>query len=111
MPYIFRTDGWLWPLMEMIFGEIGCEGYGEIDAAAGMDLGEVRSKFPRLVFWGNVPCGTLLIHGTPDQVRAFARQCVEKTDGGRGLILGSSNCLAHGTPAENVLAMLEARES
>jgi len=110
MPYIFRTDGWLWPLMDMIFGEIGSEGYGEIDAAAGMDLGEVRAKFPNLVFWGNVPCGTLLIHGTPEQVRGFARECVEKTGGGRGLILGSSNCLAHGTPAENVLAMLEARD-
>ena len=112
MPYIFRTDGWLWPLMHMLFDELKCAGYGEIDGAAGMDLGRVRRSFPRLVLWGNVPCGTVLLHGSPEEVKAWARQCIRDTDGGRGLILGSSNCLVHGTPAANVLAMLEvAREA
>jgi len=106
MFYLFRTDGWIWPFGDMLFEEIGCDAYGEIDAAAGMDLGELRARYPRLVFWGNVPCGTVLHGGTVEEVKAAARDCIEDT-GARGLVLGSSNTVMHGTPPENVFAMLE----
>jgi len=105
--YLFRTDGVTWPLAEMLFNEAGCHGYGEIDQEAGMDLGELRARFPRLVLWGGVPCGTVLHHGTADEVRAAARKAIADAHRGGGLILGSSNTLMRGTPSENVRALCE----
>ena len=111
--YLFRTDGVTWPIAEMLFEEAGCHGYGEIDQEAGMDLGGLRARFPRLVLWGGVPCGTVLHHGTADEVRAAARKAIADAHrsgraGARGgLILGSSNTIMHGTPSENVRALCE----
>ena len=74
-----------------LFEEAGCRGYGEIDREAGMDLGELRQRFPRLVLLGGVPCGTVLHHGTPEEVRACARRAVADAHRGGGLILGSAH--------------------
>jgi uroporphyrinogen decarboxylase len=112
MLYVFRTDGNLWPIEHEFLVESGTDGYGEIDYEAGMDLARLKERHgPRITFWGNVPCGTVLYHGSPQQVADFTRRIIDVAAPGGGLILGSSNCILPGTPPENLLAMVQtARE-
>jgi len=111
LPYIFRTDGVIWPIAQDLFVESGVDGYGEIDKQAGMDLGDVREKFPHLVLWGNVDCGHTLTSGTVEDVIAETKDCIDKAAPGGGYILGSSNVIHSGVPTKNFLAMIETCKS
>lgn len=108
LPYFFRTDGWTWPVAQYLFVESGVDGYGEIDAQAGMDLGELRERLPHLLLWGNVDCGQTLSLGSREDVRLETRACIEKAAAGGGYILGSSNSIHSGVPPDNFLAMIDA---
>ena len=105
--YYFCSDGNLWPLMDMLFGEAGIPGYGETDRDAMMTVASIRARFPRLVIWGNV-ASSVLMYGTVAEVRAQARAALAEA-GGRGYFQGCSNAIVHGTPVANVLAMFEER--
>jgi len=105
--YFFRSDGNLWSLVDMLFGEAACPGYGETDRDASMTVAAVRARFPRLVIWGNVS-SSLLARGTPAQVREQAHAALAEA-GGRGYFQGCSNALIQGTAVENVRAMFNVR--
>ncbi|MGQ9597698.1 MAG: hypothetical protein ACUVQY_11080, partial [Thermoproteota archaeon] len=68
LPYIYRTDGNIWQIANELLVESGVDGYGEIDAQAGMKLGELKRSFPNLVLWGNIDCAKTLVLGTKEQV-------------------------------------------
>lgn len=105
--YYFRSDGNLWPLMDMLFIEAACPGYGETDRDAAMTVAEVRARFPQLVIWGNVS-SSLLMHGTAHEVREQARAALTES-GGQGYFQGCSNAIVQGTPVANVRAMFSVR--
>ena len=105
--YVFRSDGNLWPLMDMIYGEAACPGYGETDRDASMTVAAVWARFPRLVIWGNVS-SSLLARGTPAQVRDQAQAALAES-GGHGYFQGCSNAIIQGTPVENVRALFSVR--
>jgi hypothetical protein len=105
--YFFCSDGNLWTLMDMLFGEAAIPGYGEMDRDATMTVAAVRAKFPKMVIWGNVS-SSLLMDASVPEVREQARAALAES-GGTGYFQGCSNAIVHGTPVENVLAMLEVR--
>jgi hypothetical protein len=105
--YVFRSDGNLWSLVDMLFGEAACPGYGETDRDASMTVAAVRARFPQLVIWGNVS-SSLLARGTPAQVGEQAEAALAEA-GGRGYFQGCSNALIQGTAVENVRAMFNVR--
>jgi len=105
VPYVWRSDGDLWPLADALFVEAGADAYGEIDSGHGMDVAEIRAAYPELVLWGAIDCGELLVRGTRDQVVAETRRQIEAV--GHGHILCSSNAILAHTPPENFLAMWE----
>jgi hypothetical protein len=105
--YFFCSDGNLWTLMEMLFGEAGIPGYGEMDRDATMTVAAVRARFPKLVIWGNVS-SSLLMHGTVAEVREQALASLTEA-GGRGYFQGCSNAIVTGTPVENVRVLFEVR--
>ena len=105
--YVWRTDGKLWPVTDMIFVEAGFPGYGEVDRDADMALAKIRAKYPDLVVWTNVSAD-LLNRGTRQAAYDNSIEILEESDG-RGYLHGCSNAILPGTPAENVLAMTEAR--
>ncbi|MBW7895402.1 MAG: hypothetical protein H3C27_09840 [Opitutaceae bacterium] len=105
--HFFRSDGNLWSLMDMIFGEAACPGYGETDRDATMTVAAVRAQFPQLVIWGNVS-SSLLARGTAAEVRAQAEATLAES-GRRGYFQGCSNALIQGTPLANIRAMFAAR--
>ena len=107
IPYIFRTDGVIWPVAQELFVESGVAGYGEIDKQAGMELGEIRRRLPHLILWGNVDCGHTLTQGTPADVAAETCACIDAAAPGGGYILGSSNVIHAGVSADNFAAMID----
>jgi len=104
--YLFRSDGNLWSITDDLFLRAGIDGYGEVDAAAGMDFARLREAYPKLVLWGNVRCDVLL-RGTPEDVRRETRYCIDAAGRTGPVFIGSSNSLLHGAPAENILALFE----
>ena len=105
--YVWKTDGKLWPVTDMLFVEAEVPGYAEVERDAGMALGQIRAKYPDLVVWTNVS-PDLLRRGTREQVHEDNLRILEESDG-RGYLHGPSNAILPGTPVENVLAMTEAR--
>ena len=108
LPYFFRTDGNVWPIAEQLFLSSGVDGYGEIDISAGMRMGEVRAKFPRLLLWGGVDCARTLVYGSEEDIRGEAARSILESAPGRGYLFGSSNTIHPNVPASNFLAMLKA---
>jgi uroporphyrinogen-III decarboxylase len=104
--YVWRTDGKLWPVTDMIFDEAGAPGYGEVDRDAGMKVGGLRERYPDLVVWGNMSSGFLRTRSRDECYQESMRILAES--GGRGYFHGASNAVLPGTPPENVAAMTEA---
>lgn len=106
--YLFRTDGDIWPIAQELLSDSGVDGYGEIDIDAGMELTELRRRFPHLTLWGGISCGKLLSFGTPREIREQVKRSLAECAPGGGLILGSSNSIHQGIPTANFVAMQEA---
>jgi len=103
-PFVFHSDGNLMPIIDDL-AACGIDGLHPIDLAAGLDLRELRRRFPEMIFMGGVDVVHLLPHGTPDQVRTGTRELLEIA--GPKILLGSSTELGNDVPLENFLAMTE----
>jgi len=108
--WLFASDGNLWPVADDLFGRSGVDGFYEIDSRAGMDLAALRERFPRLVLVGNLS-SHILHRGTREEVIAQTRACVEVAKRTTGVIVGVSNMVMPGTPAENIEAMVRTLEA
>ena len=74
-----------------------------------MDAAAIKREFgERLAIWGAVGSARLWDWGTPDQVRAEVRRCIE-TLGPEGLLLAPAYDIDF-TPFENIVAFIEAVE-
>ncbi len=77
-------------------------------SCSGMDPGHLKKTFgSRICFHGGVDIQTVLIQGTPQEVRCSVRDLIEvmKKDG--GFILASTHTLLPDIPTENIVAMYE----
>jgi len=108
LPYVFRSDGWLWPIAQELFVESGVDGYGEIDAQAGMNIPDLKARLPHLTLWGGVDCAGALVTGTRAEVAEETRRSLEAGAPGGGYILGSSNVIHAEVKTENFLEMARA---
>ncbi|MHB9023085.1 MAG: uroporphyrinogen decarboxylase family protein [Armatimonadota bacterium] len=105
--YVFRSDGNLWPVADMLFVEAGCPGYGEVDRDAGMSIGLLRERYSALVCWGNMSVNKLAVMPA-EWVREESRRMIEESEG-TGYFHGPSNAIMPGTPVENVIALFTER--
>lgn len=105
MTYCYRSDGNMWSLCDSIFKRAGLHAYGEVDRYASMTVGCLRERYPGVIILGNVSSVTLCT-GTERQVREETRATLQES-GGYNYIAGPSNAIVHGTPVENVYAMVE----
>ncbi len=109
LPYIYRSDGNTKLLWDIWFEEVGFDGYGEIDASVGMDLGELRKKYGnKVILVGNIDCAKTLVYGTKEDIENEVRQCIKKAAKGGRYILTSSNSIHYNVPAKNFIYMVEA---
>ncbi|MBO3803765.1 MAG: hypothetical protein JTT11_07870, partial [Candidatus Brockarchaeota archaeon] len=90
MYYLFASDGNLWPVADDLFGRSGIDGYYEIDRRAGMDLGKLRARYPKLTCIGNISSHTLH-RGSVEDVIAETTSCIEEAKRSGGIIVGVSN--------------------
>ena len=86
-------------------GQLHCEMW---NFSHEMDIAAVKAAVPHFSLLGNVaPLGTL-VRGTPEQVFAEARACVEKAAPGGGFVLSAGGGASPGTSAENLDALVRA---
>jgi uroporphyrinogen decarboxylase len=103
-----HSDGNLYSLLDMIVSA-GPDGLNPIEPVAGMELAKVkRLVSDRVCLVGNIDCGQLLPHGTPEQVRQAVRQAIADGGPGGGYILSSSNSIHSSCKGENLVAMVRA---
>lgn len=103
---IKHSDGYLWPLLDMIV-DTGVNAINPIDPVAGMDIAEVKQKYGNKVcIVGNIDCGELLTNGSPAQVEEAVKNCIREAAPGGGFMLSSSNCIHSGVKPENLLTMI-----
>jgi uroporphyrinogen decarboxylase len=78
-------------------------------ACPGMDMVELKAEFgQRICFHGAVENQRILPFGTPEEVRAEVRHCIDSLAGdGTGYILAPCHNLQVVTPVENIIAMYD----
>lgn len=106
--YVWRSDGKLWKVSDILFRDIGFPGYGEVDYDASMTTAALKERYPELVIWANVS-GDLLRRGTAEEVHAHCTGILRASGGSRHFH-GCSNTILPGTPVANVQAMMQARD-
>ena len=103
------SDGDLWPVIDDFLTGCEVDGYLEIDAFAGMDLGRLKSAYgDQTTFYGSLDCGNMLSFGCPEEVRHHTIKCLEDGMGNGGHILCASNAIISSVPMENYLAVVNA---
>jgi hypothetical protein len=101
---LFHSDGNLMEAMDDLVAA-GIDGLNPIETVAGMNLKEVRRKYPRLFLAGGIDMSQLLSHGKPEQVRDVCRQAIR--DACPRYFMGSTTELDNSSKLENLLAMYE----
>jgi uroporphyrinogen decarboxylase len=104
----YHTDGAARPVVPGLI-ECGVDILNPIQhICPGMDRTELKEAYgEKLIFHGAVENQHVLPHGTPDDVRAEVRTCLETLGKGGGYLPCSCHNVQAGTPVENVLAMIE----
>ena len=108
---IKHTDGNINPILNQIV-ECGPDALHSIDPQGRMNLKEVRHKYGgRIATIGNVNCG-LLQTGTDQQVEADVMRALQEggSDGAKGFIFSTSNCVYTGMNIERYDLMMGAFE-
>ncbi len=101
---MFHSDGNLNAITDDLV-EAGIDALNPIEVSAGMDLGDLHRRYPRLVFAGGIDVSHLLPYGTPQQVREATVKAIEETEG--QILVGSSTEVFNIVPLRNFLAMRE----
>jgi hypothetical protein len=100
------SDGNLWDVLDEFLLGAGVDGYGEIDAGAGMDMAKLKKAFgDSITFLGNIDCGNLLSFAAPEDIRKVTIRCLEDGAGNGGHIFTASNAITESVPLKNYLAM------
>lgn len=105
---IKHSDGNLWPILDQII-DTGIDAINPIEPVAGMDIGEVKSKYgDRVAVVGNIDCSHVLSEASVEQVETAVIECIRKASPGGGHIISSSNSIHSAVKPENYAAMIAA---
>lgn len=102
---ILHSDGDLNELLDQIYST-GIDGYHSIDPQGGMDIKDVREKFPDWILMGNVK-SSMLQQTDEGPIRESVQYCMKHGGIGKRYILSTSNCIFAGMPPESYLTMLD----
>jgi uroporphyrinogen decarboxylase len=108
IPVIMHNDGQIWDMLDEIVAT-GINGLHPVEKAAGMDLKVVKEKYTgKICPIGNVNNKTTMADGTPEEVMAEVKECIEHAGNGGGYIISTDHSLHDDIPTENVFALIEA---
>lgn len=106
---INATDGNIWPVLEDFLCGCGVDGYMEIDYSAGMEMGELKSRYgDQVVLFGNMDCGNTLSFSSPEEIGTLTKEILDGGFGDGGHIFCASNAITGSIELENYLAMVNA---
>ena len=105
MKVLFHSDGNLWRILDALVSA-GIDALNPIEVMAGMDVGEIHRRYPRLLLAGGIDVSDLLVFGTPEAVRETVRRTIDAAEG--RIMVGSSTELHDAVPLGNFLAMRDA---
>lgn len=100
---IFHSDGYIMDILPDLVAA-GIDGLNPIEKAAGMDLYEIRRRYPKLILAGGLDVTHLLPFGTPAEVRRETRRMIDETGAEGRLLIGSSTEVGNDVPLANYLA-------
>lgn len=102
---VLHSDGNLNSIMDDI---VACEidGLHPIETLAGMDIADLRTRYPKLVMLGGVDCSQLLPFSSAEEVYKTVRENIQAA--GYGYFAGSSSEINNEVPLENIIALYEA---
>lgn len=100
---IFHSDGYIMDIMDELIAA-GIDGLNPIEKAAGMDIYEIRRKYPDLILAGGLDVTHLLPFGTPEEVKKETRKIISETGSDGRLLIGSSTEMSDNVPLDNFLA-------
>ena len=104
MQVIFHSDGNIMDIADDLI-DAGVDGLNPLEKAAGMDVFELRRRYPRLIMVGGVDVTHLLPFGTPEEVRRETRKIIDEVGAEGRLLIGSSTELGDDVPLANYLAL------
>lgn len=100
---IFHSDGYVMEILDALVAA-GIDGLNPLEKAAGMDIYDIRRRYPRLILVGGVDVSHLLPFGTTAEVRAETRRLIERTGAEGRLLIGSSTEVGNDVPLDNYRA-------
>lgn len=101
---IFHSDGNLWEVLDDLVA-LGIDALHPVEVNAGMDLGELRTKYPQLILLGGIDSSQLLPYGSPEDVTKAVKASIRAA--APNYILGSTTELHNAIPLDNVRAMID----
>lgn len=105
-PVFLHSCGKLDAIMDELIGDIGIDAKHSFEDVI-MPVWEAKRAWgARVGLLGGVDMD-VLARGTEQQVRTYARRCIEECLPGGGWALGSGNTIANYVPSANFIAMLE----
>lgn len=105
---LYHSDG-NWKILIDDFLKCGVDGFYCLEPAVGMDIIELKKKYPKMVWAGGVDGVDLMERGNSEKVRREVRKQIEETDAlnSGGLFLGTSSEVNPPVKVENYQAMIE----
>jgi hypothetical protein len=100
---IFHSDGYIMDILKDLVSA-GIDGLNPIEKAAGMDVFEIRKRFPQLIIVGGVDVSELLVSGSEEDIRKETRKIIQHTGAEGRLLIGSSTEVGNDVPLKNYLA-------
>lgn len=104
LPWVFHSDGNYMEVLDDIVA-LGPSGLNPLEPG-GMDLAEVRRRYPDVTMIGNVAVG-LLAAGSPEQVRQGVRDAFATMNHNHRFMAASGNSIPSYADPANVRAMVE----
>ena len=109
---LYHSDG-NWKMLIPDFLKCGVDGFYCLEPAVGMDIIELKNKYPKVIWAGGLDGVDLMERGNPEQVRKEVRKQILETDALNtgGLFLGTSSEINPPIKVENYRAMIEEAKS
>lgn len=105
IPIVFHSDGNIQELIPDLI-EMGINVLNPLEPY-GMEIRDVKKRYGKhITLMGNMDVGGVLSTGTPEQVRAEARQLIDDVGRDGGYILASCHSITSNVKPENFLAMV-----
>jgi uroporphyrinogen-III decarboxylase len=104
----FHSDGFTEPYFPGLI-EAGFHGVESLEPMSGMNLKHLKETYgDKLCLIGNIDVSQTLPLGTPADVAAEVKQCIEDAAAGGGYIVSPCTDLTDSVPLDNAIAMVEA---